>query len=61
MKLKIVPNFISDRINAAIDKVLDGRPIDPDERQSVFHLLLDYFDEHGTIPDFELKPKASTP
>jgi hypothetical protein len=54
MRLVIVPNVLRDKINAAIDKELDGRPIEEAERQDVFDKLLAFWDEHGAIPDFKL-------
>lgn len=53
--LVIVPNALSDAIYAAIDKALNGRPCVPEERESLYHRLLGYYDEHGVIPDFTLR------
>ena len=55
--LVIVPNSLSDKIHAAIDKALDGRPCDDETREHLYGQLLSYFDEHGVIPDFELHAK----
>lgn len=55
MTLAIVPNVLRDVIQAAIDKALAGRPIEAEEREHVYHDLLAHFDEHGVIPDFDLK------
>lgn len=53
-RLVIVPNSLRDQIHAAIDKALAGRPCDDETREHLYGQLLDYFDEHGTIPDFTL-------
>jgi hypothetical protein len=50
----IVPDSLTDEINAAIDRELAGRPCDPETRQYVFNRLLAHFDEHGCLPDFSL-------
>jgi hypothetical protein len=55
--LLIVPNSLADAINAAIDKALDGRPCEADEREHIYNQLLLHFHEHGAIPDFSLKAK----
>lgn len=50
----LVPDYIERMINDAIDKALDGRPIDPEERKVVYSVILNHFDHHGTIPEFQL-------
>jgi len=52
----LVPNHVHDAIHEAIDKKLEGRPMEAEERQSIYSQLLDYFDKHGVIPDFTLTP-----
>ncbi len=57
MTLLIVPNHVRDAIEAAIDKELNGRPLEAAEREDIYHDLLRYYDEHGVIPDFSLTAK----
>lgn len=57
-RLVIVPNDLRDKINAAIDQALDGRPCDDASREVIYGQLLEYFDDHGELPDFTLSPKA---
>ncbi len=54
MTLLLVPNFVRDAINAAINRELDGRPIADDERENLYRMLLSHYDEHGEIPEFSL-------
>lgn len=58
--LLIVPNYIADEINAAIDKALDGRPCPPEARENIYNTVLLHFHEHGAIPDFSLNQCPST-
>lgn len=55
MHLVVVPNSLRDLLLAAIDKALVGRPCDDESREILYQQLLDYYDEHGTIPDFDLR------
>jgi hypothetical protein len=57
MRIVVVPNQVRDAINKAIDEKLDGRPISAEEREDVYNALLAYFDDHGCIPDFDLRAK----
>ena len=52
--LVIVPNFLRDAINAKLDEVFKTCPEAEKERESLYQRLLEYFDEHGVIPDFTL-------
>lgn len=58
--LVIVPNSLSDAINAVIDQKLKGRPCDANSREIIYGQVLAYFDEHGHIPEFELTDKEPT-
>lgn len=57
-RLLIIPNVLHDAINQAINKALAGRPCDEHSREQVYQSVLAYYDDHGTIPDFELKEKT---
>jgi hypothetical protein len=58
MSLVIVPNALSDLINASIDRALAGRPCDDESRQHIFSGLLAHYDEHGTVPEITLTENA---
>jgi hypothetical protein len=52
----IVPNSLRDAINEKLDAAIAICPQAEKERDALYHRLLEYFDEHGVIPDCELKP-----
>ncbi len=51
----IVPNELADAINEALDKAYAAKPEAAVDRDAHFHSLLDYFDEHGKLPDFSFE------
>jgi len=52
--LRIVPNILRDRIDALLDAAYEIYPDAAIDREIHYQRLLDYFDEHGVIPDFQL-------
>lgn len=55
MRLVVVPNVLGDAINARLDEVLrDAPPEAIAEREHLYQQILEYFDEHGIIPEFSL-------
>lgn len=56
---RILPNCVADAINAQIDAAIVRDGIDPDDfaphRDTIFTQLVDYFDEHGTVPEINLR------
>ncbi len=54
----VVPNEIKERIDLAINRVLDGRSISDKEREEVFNKIVDTYDRTGKIPDFSLVEKT---
>ena len=54
----IVPNEIRDAINTKLDAEIVKHPNAEKERDALYHQLLAYFNEHGVIPDFSLKPPS---
>jgi hypothetical protein len=52
--LVIVPNYVSDAINAAIDKALLDLPEAEKDREHFYDVLLAHFNDHGVIPEFTL-------
>lgn len=58
MAIYIIPNELRDQINARLDEALKDFPECLDEdREILYHQLLEYFNEHGIIPDFKLEKK----
>ena len=59
MRLVIVPNELRDAINDSIDRARVRAGISAlelsDSRPTIYQALLEYFDEHGTVPDIDLK------
>ena len=51
-RLVIVPNYIADQINAALDKAIADCPDAAKDREHLYSQLVGYFDEHGHIPEF---------
>ena len=54
---RIVPNYIADAINAKLDAAFAECPEAAKDREVLYGHLLDYFDEHGVIPEFSVKKK----
>jgi hypothetical protein len=50
----IVPNWLRDELYARLDAQIEQCPQALPDREEIYHRLLRHFDEHGTIPDFEL-------
>ena len=54
-KILVVPNWLSDAINGALDKAYAECPEAPqNERKQHYDFLLNFFDEHGYLPEFSL-------
>jgi len=58
MSFVIVPNALRDAIYAKVDAAIAGAPDAAPDRDYFYGVLLDYFNEHGVIPDFELKARV---
>lgn len=56
MRLVVVPNSLRDAINEKLDAAIAACPGSEVDRETLFTTLLAYFDEHGVIPDFSIKP-----
>lgn len=48
----IVPNTLTDAINAKLDRALKECPEAEKDREELFRQILSHFNEHGVIPDF---------
>ncbi len=59
MRVFIVPNEVSAAINAKLDEKLAGIQITAEEREVHYDTLLEFFDQHGTIPEFTFAKKDS--
>ena len=55
--LAVVPISLSNAINTKLDEAFIGCPEAEKERDILYSQLLEYFDVHGIIPDFELRKK----
>ena len=55
MSCVIVPNSLRDAIYAKVDAAIFGAPDAAPDREYFYGVLLNYFNEHGVIPDFKLK------
>lgn len=54
MSFYVVPNELSDLIYARIDAELEKVPEAAADREHFYAQILDYFNEHGVIPEFGL-------
>lgn len=53
----IVPNSLHNAINTAVDKALEQTPAAAPDRDIFYQTLLEYFDLHGELPEFNLVKK----
>lgn len=58
MRTVIVPNYVADAINKALDKAIAEEPNAAKDREELYQQLLNFFDENGYVPDFSLLKKA---
>lgn len=56
--LVIVPNYLSQAINAKLDEAIAACPDAEKDRETLFQQLLTYVNEHGVIPEFSLAKNA---
>jgi hypothetical protein len=59
MPIVIVPNTLRDAITAKLDAAYVEVPEAEKERELHYQVLLDYFYEHGVLPDFTLVKKEA--
>lgn len=52
MRMAIVPNYVRDIINTKLDEALAGRSVPDADRNQMYCDLLNYYDDHGEIPEF---------
>jgi hypothetical protein len=52
--MRVVYDRLAQLINESIDRELAGRPCSDEDREYFFLLLLDYYDEHGAVPEITL-------
>ena len=54
----IVPNYVSEAIYKKVDVQLEKNPHLKEQRENIYNDILNYFNEHGKIPDFELSQRT---
>ena len=59
MQLVIVPDSLRNAINAKLDAAIAEVPDAAKDRDALYQMLLEYFDEHGVIPDFQLQKREA--
>lgn len=59
--IAVIPNTLSHTINAKLDAAIAKVPEAAKSREVLYQQLLEYFDEHGIIPDFELHKLPNQP
>jgi hypothetical protein len=52
----IVPDYIDEAINTKLDEAIHACPGAARDREILYSQLVNYFNEHGEIPDFSIKP-----
>lgn len=50
----IVPDFVAEAINTALDRELANFPEASVSRGHLFDQLLEWYNEHGELPDFRI-------
>jgi hypothetical protein len=50
----IVPNVLRDQIYAKVDAEIEKVPEAAPDREHFYHQLLEFFNEHGYVPEFGL-------
>lgn len=58
MSWVIVPNGLRDAIYAKVDAAIVEAPDAAPDREYFYGLLLDYYNEHGVVPEFTLKARV---
>lgn len=59
-RIFIVPEVLSEQIYAKIDAQIALHPDSAGDREAHYEWLLDFFNEHGFVPDFTLQLKTDT-
>lgn len=54
MMFLVVPDYIFDAINAKLDAAIEKHPDAEADRDTLCSQLIDFVDEHGYVPDFDL-------
>lgn len=60
MRMVIVPDSLRNAINNKLDAAIAEVPDAAKDRDELYQQLLEYFDEHGVLPDFSLVNTAET-
>lgn len=60
MRVVAVPNELCEYIHSKINEQLAGRSITSADRDILYGQLLEYFDQHGKVPEFTIERKDRT-
>lgn len=58
MSFVIVPDYLAEKIYQLVDAEIAKCPVAAPDRELIYSNILGYFNEHGVIPDFSLKPNT---
>ena len=56
MRMVVVPNALSEAINAALEVAIAAVPAAAKDHAVLYDQLLAFYDEHGYLPEFTLAP-----
>ena len=59
MTLVIVPDYIHDEINQAIEAACVGLDVPDEDKKCAYDAMLNHVNEHGTIPTVAFKEKTA--
>lgn len=59
MMFYVVPNCIGNEISRKLDAEIEKHPDAAKDREVLHGQLVEYFAEHGVIPDFSLERKVA--
>lgn len=57
MRAVIVPNVVRDTIEKKLAYATVGMDIPESDLDDLYHQLLEFFDKHGYVPDFDIERK----
>jgi hypothetical protein len=60
MSLVIVPDYVHEAITRKLDGLIADCPDAKQDRQHLYDQLLEYFNEHGEIPDCSIVKKGQS-
>lgn len=57
-RMTVVPNELHEAINAALSVAFADHPDAEQDRNFLYDVLLEYYDQNGYIPEFTLEKKG---